>query len=74
MATLDAARVLGAGDDLGSIRAGKLADLVIVDGDPLANISEAANVTVTIINGRPYPIDELRRPGGRAAGVGNLYN
>jgi Tol biopolymer transport system component len=74
MTTLDAARVLGAGDDLGAIQAGKLADLVIVDGDPLADISHTANVVFTIINGRPYAIRELERPGGRAQSVGNFYN
>ena len=74
MTGLDAARVLGAGDDLGSIKAGKLADLVIVDGDPLADIGDAANVVFTIINGRPYGIKELARPGGRAGSVGKIYN
>jgi hypothetical protein len=74
MATFDAARVLGAGEDLGRVESGKLADLVIVDGDPLADIGEAANVVFTIINGRPYTIDELQQPGGRAASVGKFYN
>ena len=74
MASLDAARILGAGDDLGSIRAGKLADLVILDGDPLADIGDAANVVITIINGRPYEMAEIVAPGGRAGSVGNFYN
>jgi hypothetical protein len=73
MATLDAARILGAGDDLGSIHAGKLADLVIVDGDPLTDIADTANVVTTLVNGRPYAADELLRPGGRAGGVGKFY-
>jgi Tol biopolymer transport system component len=73
MATLDAARILGAGDDLGSIHAGKLADLVIVDGDPLRNLADAANVTATIVNGRPYTAGELLVPGGRAGSVGKFY-
>ena len=34
MATLDAARCLGLEDDFGTIETGKIADLVIVDGDP----------------------------------------
>ncbi len=73
MASLDAARIMGAGDDLGSIHAGKLADLVIIDGDPLANIGDTANVVMTIINGRPYGAEELLTPGGRAGSVEKFY-
>lgn len=72
MTSLDAARVLGAGKDLGSIQAGKLADLVIVDGDPLTDIGDTANVVITIINGRVYRIADLKRPGNGS--VGKLYN
>jgi imidazolonepropionase-like amidohydrolase len=38
-ATLDAARVLKRERDAGTIAAGKLADLVLVDGDPLSDVS-----------------------------------
>jgi len=38
-ATRNAAENLGRGDDLGTLEAGKLADLIIVDGDPLEDIS-----------------------------------
>ncbi|MGZ6341183.1 MAG: amidohydrolase family protein, partial [Candidatus Limnocylindrales bacterium] len=34
-ATLEAARLLGTDDDLGTLEAGKLADVILVDGDPL---------------------------------------
>ena len=37
--TLHAAQVMGMGEQLGSLEAGKLADAVLVDGDPLADIS-----------------------------------
>ncbi|MED5396052.1 MAG: amidohydrolase family protein [Pseudomonadota bacterium] len=38
-ATLESAKLLQLGDSLGSLQAGKLADVVVFDGDPLADIS-----------------------------------
>ncbi len=64
-ATSVAAEAIGAGADLGTIEAGKLADLVVVDGDPLRDIRDARKVRVVIRGGRVFTIDELmRRPGG----------
>jgi len=74
MASLDAARLIGAGKQLGSIHTGKLADLVIIDGDPLADISEAANIVITVANGRAYGLPELITRGNRANSVGKFYN
>jgi imidazolonepropionase-like amidohydrolase len=51
-ATRDAAVLLGIDDETGSIAVGKLADLVIVDGDPLADIGAIARVRVVIHGGR----------------------
>ena len=47
--TLDAARILGVDDRVGSIEPGKLADLVLYDGDPFEH---ATHVTYTIQEGR----------------------
>ena len=47
--TLDAARILGIDDRVGSIEPGKAADLVLYDGDPFEH---ATHVTHTIMDGR----------------------
>jgi imidazolonepropionase-like amidohydrolase len=47
--TLDAARVLGIADRFGSLEVGKVADLVLYDGDPFEH---ATHVTHTLIGGR----------------------
>jgi imidazolonepropionase-like amidohydrolase len=56
-ATVNPAQALGV--DTGTIEAGKLADLVMVDGDPLADIANAHKVRRVIANGRVYEMSEL---------------
>lgn len=58
-ATINAARLIGVEKDLGSVEVDKLADLVIVDGDPLQNISDTWNVDRVIKNGRVYLLKDL---------------
>ena len=58
-ATLHAAEAIGVSKDLGTIEAGKLADLVIVQGDPLKNIKDAWNVEMVFKNGIRYNIADL---------------
>ena len=38
--------------DLGSVRRGKLADLVLLDGDPLIDIGNTKRVAAVVVNGR----------------------
>ena len=45
--------------DAGTIEAGKLADLVVVEGDPLANVANAHKVRRVIANGRVYEMEQL---------------
>ena len=58
-ATVNSAQAAGVADDLGSIEVGKLADIVVVDGDPLNEIRDADNVMFTVKNGRAYTLDTL---------------
>ena len=53
-ATIVPARVMKLDDKLGSIKVGKLADVALVAGDPLANVSVLRNVKTTIKGGVVY--------------------
>ena len=61
-ATILPARAFGREKDLGTLEPGKLADLVLVSGDPLSNIKDAANVKSVMKSGRLYSIEELTKP------------
>jgi imidazolonepropionase-like amidohydrolase/Tol biopolymer transport system component len=53
-ATLNGARYLGMDKDIGSLEPGKLADLVVIDGDVLADIRQSDRVSHVMLNGRLY--------------------
>lgn len=53
-ATVNAARHVQMEADIGTIEAGKFADIVAVDGDPLENISELRDVDFVMKNGTVY--------------------
>ncbi len=52
--TLNGARVLGVDDELGSVEPGKLADLVLIHGDPVADPFQIRNVVVVFKDGTGY--------------------
>jgi len=52
--TANGARILGVYDDLGSVSAGKIADLVVIDGDPIAHPEQIRNVTLVFKDGVGY--------------------
>jgi imidazolonepropionase-like amidohydrolase len=52
--SLNGARVLGVDNELGSIESGKLADLVVIRGNPVANHGDIRNVTIVFKDGIGY--------------------
>jgi imidazolonepropionase-like amidohydrolase len=64
IATLNAAQYLGESDSIGAIAAGKTADLVVIKGDPTANIADIEKVELVFKDGLGYDpaklIDSVR--------------
>jgi imidazolonepropionase-like amidohydrolase len=60
-ATITAAEILGWDDQFGSIEIGKQADIVAIDGNPLADIKAVYNIDTVVQAGNVYRIDELKQ-------------
>lgn len=59
IATLTAAQVAKRDHDLGTIEPGKLADFILVDGDPTRNISDVRRVVTVVKDGKVFEAGEI---------------
>ena len=59
-ATLIGARSMGQDAQMGTIAPGKLANMVVLSRDPLADIANMRSVVLTVKRGRAYPRDDFR--------------
>jgi len=62
-ATLAPAKTLGLDNQLGSLKVGKLADMIVVNGDVSEDIRLSDRVTYTMINGRLYDANTMNEIG-----------
>ena len=59
VATINGAHAIGMEQDLGSLEPGKLADLIVLDANPLEDIHNTNSVRYVMKNGRLYEGDTL---------------
>ena len=66
-ATLNGARALGLDKEIGSLENGKLADLIVLDANPLTEIRNTNTIRYVMINGRIYDASNMAQIGNHAA-------
>jgi imidazolonepropionase-like amidohydrolase len=60
-ATLNPARYLGLSGSLGTIEKGKIADLILLEANPLDNVGNTRKIAGVVANGRYLPKESLQR-------------
>ena len=64
-ATINPAEYIGAGGEIGSLKVGKLADLLVLDANPLEDIRNTEKIKYTMVNGRLYDVETMNEIGNR---------
>ena len=71
--TIDSARYVGLDGDVGSLEPGKLADLIVLDKDPLENLRNSESIELTMLNGRLYDAMTLEELAPESKSPGKLW-
>lgn len=71
--TINGAEYIGMSDEIGSLKEGKLADLLILDKNPMDNIRNTESVRYTMLNGRLYDTETMDEIGNTNVKRGKFY-
>ncbi len=71
--TLDGARYLGMDHEIGSLEAGKLADLLVLAADPLADLRNSESVESVMVNGRLYDAMTMEQIGNHPSPAPSFF-
>jgi imidazolonepropionase-like amidohydrolase/Tol biopolymer transport system component len=72
-ATVNPAQSLGLDDWIGSLQTGKLADLIVLDKNPLESIYNTESIKYTMINGRLYDAEQMNEEGNYKKPRGKFF-
>ncbi|HEY9185110.1 MAG TPA: amidohydrolase family protein [Salegentibacter sp.] len=72
-ATINGAEYIGMGSEIGSLEEGKLADLIVLEKNPLEDIRNSETVIYTMVNGRLYDSETMNEIGNEPKKRGSFY-
>ncbi|MDR9458174.1 MAG: amidohydrolase family protein, partial [Salegentibacter sp.] len=72
-ATINGADYIGMGSEIGSLENGKLADLIVLEKNPLEDIRNSETVIYTMVNGRLYDAETMNEIGNEPKERGDFY-
>ncbi|WP_136466172.1 amidohydrolase family protein [Flagellimonas onchidii] len=72
-ATINGAEYIGMGNEIGSLKAGKLADLIVLGKNPLEDIENTNTIRYTMVNGRLYDTETMNEIGNESKTRSKFY-
>ncbi|WP_339652334.1 amidohydrolase family protein [uncultured Salegentibacter sp.] len=72
-ATINGAEYIGMASEIGSLEEGKLADLIVLEENPLEDIRNSESVIYTMVNGRLYDAETMNEIGNNPKERGEFY-
>ena len=72
-ATIDGADYIGLSSQIGSLEAGKRADLVVLNSNPLDDIKHSTDVSMVMVNGRLFNGEDMAEIGGKERAAPTFY-